>query len=108
MKSFWVKSRIIIVASIIFLPLSQTGCAKASSSYDMPPTVDPSARYLFFLHGMIVEKNGGPVWRTPTARRLRLLWNSEGLCRPGFHGYQRDPTHGNQSLQICGEGGPAG
>jgi hypothetical protein len=58
MKSFWVKSRMIIVASIIFLPLSLTGCAKASSSYDMPPTLDSSARYLFFLHGRIVEKSG--------------------------------------------------
>jgi hypothetical protein len=43
---------------MIFLPLSLTGCAKASSSYDIPPTVDPSARYLFFLHGMNVEKSG--------------------------------------------------
>ncbi len=34
------------------------GCAKATSSYEMPPTVDPSARYFFFLHGMIAEKSG--------------------------------------------------
>ena len=58
MKSFWVKSRIIIVSCVIFLPLSLMGCAKASSSYDMPPTLDSSARYLFFLHGRNVEKSG--------------------------------------------------
>jgi hypothetical protein len=42
----------------MLLYLSVTGCAKAKSSYEIPPTVDPSVRYLFFLHGMIVEKSG--------------------------------------------------
>ena len=58
MKSYWAKNSIVMLWSIILLSFSLTDCVKARSSYNMPTTIDSLASYLFFLHGMIVEKRG--------------------------------------------------
>jgi len=38
------------------LMISELG--PAVFSYDLPPAISPSAKYIFFLHGKIAEKHG--------------------------------------------------
>lgn len=63
MKSLCQKSSHLMLSFFILLSLCITGCATAPSStapssYDMPSTIDASAKYLFFMHGAIVESRG--------------------------------------------------
>lgn len=58
MRPLRAKRSTLIASFIILLLLFMTGCAAAPSSRDMPPTINPSARYLLFLHGRIVKERG--------------------------------------------------
>ncbi|WP_022665997.1 alpha/beta hydrolase [Desulfospira joergensenii] len=44
----------LVLALWVFVP----GAFSRQASYEMPSDIDPSARYLFFLHNYYVEKNG--------------------------------------------------
>ena len=44
--------------NLSFRPLTVSGFGIAKFSYDLPSTINPSAKYLFFLHGKIVEMHG--------------------------------------------------
>ncbi len=62
MKQSWVTRSLLIFLSSAFLalgmmvwvPIAHSGQA----AYGLPSNIDPSARYLFFIHNYYVEKNG--------------------------------------------------
>ena len=47
----------VMICVLISLSFASISCAK-TASYEMPSTIDPSARYFFFLHNYYVEKHG--------------------------------------------------
>lgn len=47
-----------LAALILFMLVSATGAYASAPSYGMPPTVTPSAKYLFFFHNYYVETKG--------------------------------------------------
>lgn len=53
-----------ILLSFTLLSLFMMGSATAKSSYKMPLNIDISSKYLFFMHGAIVE-NRGPKAQKP-------------------------------------------
>lgn len=53
-KNFLFAIGFIAVSMTVFIPTAISG----QSSYDMPSSIDQTARYLFFLHNYYVEKNG--------------------------------------------------
>ncbi len=56
MKTF---ASITAILSIFLIGLSGSTQAKTSFYYkDIPPSIDTSQKYIFFLHGLIVEKKG--------------------------------------------------
>jgi predicted esterase len=53
--SFLLKATMLVLVALSFASISY---AKEQASYKMPPTIDSSAKYLFFLHNYYVEKHG--------------------------------------------------
>ena len=58
MKSFREKSLYLMLSFFVLLFLCITAPVTAKSSYKIPSNIDASAKYLFFMHGRIVEKLG--------------------------------------------------
>ena len=52
--SMKIITAIVALSGVVFLPCTSIG----QTSYDMPATIDPNARYFLFLHNYYVEKNG--------------------------------------------------
>ncbi len=60
MKKLPLKIRFSLLCSVAFFVMFMAVPAAFAGqrTYDMPSDIDPSARYLFFLHNNYVEKNG--------------------------------------------------
>ncbi len=52
MKSSWFK------INLCFMPFLFSELEAARPSYDLPAIIDPSSKYIFFLHGMLAEMYG--------------------------------------------------
>ena len=52
----------LVILAILSMGLGYAGCAYSGSIHEsLPNNIDPEKRYLFFLHGKIIEKKGVPA-----------------------------------------------
>lgn len=54
--------KVILTLVLLFLILSLvSSCASTSISYEFPESIDPAKKYMFYLHGKIIEDQGIPA-----------------------------------------------
>jgi len=87
------------------LALLLSGCASAPGGQprriftDVPATIDPGARYLFHMHGLVVELQG--VNARSQYGEYRYQWTLEALADRGFVVISEARPRGTQALTYA-------